>query len=144
MILDVGCGSEAGNRPLLKEDVLHIDLQVTDFNKFFVDVRCDAQRLPFKNNSFDEVFCSHIIEHVKNPFLLLKELKRISKGLVTIKCPHRFSMTAKNPLHINYFNVTWFVNTLEKMKVKYNVRFDYAPRFLFLSFPRELIVKFLS
>lgn len=44
-------------------------------------------RLPFKNKEFDNVICSHTMEHVENPYNFLKELKRISKNVVLLVPP---------------------------------------------------------
>ena len=39
----------------------------------------DGERLPFKDKAFDYVICSHVIEHVVEPFKFLKELSRVGK-----------------------------------------------------------------
>lgn len=38
-----------------------------------------TERLPFKDRTFDLILCHETIEHVKNPTLVLKEIKRILK-----------------------------------------------------------------
>lgn len=38
-----------------------------------------AQKLPFKGNSFDLLVCYETIEHVQDPILTLKEMKRVLK-----------------------------------------------------------------
>ena len=35
-----------------------------------------AQPLPFKDNSFDFVACTEVIEHLKNPFFVIEEIAR--------------------------------------------------------------------
>ena len=45
--------------------------------------------LPFQNDQFDLVICSHVLEHVPNPTFLLKELLRVSK-LVFLEVPLDF------------------------------------------------------
>ena len=37
------------------------------------------ERLPFEDNYFDFVFCSHTLEDVYNPFLCLEEIQRVGK-----------------------------------------------------------------
>jgi ubiquinone/menaquinone biosynthesis C-methylase UbiE len=83
MILNVGCGG----RPL-------------DFDKSFGDVRldierfpsvtiiADAQNLPFKDKTFELVYASHLLEHLENPFKVIKEFKRVSKNMVVVKVPN--------------------------------------------------------
>lgn len=44
----------------------------------------DGVRLPFEDNSFDAVFACDILEHVRNPWILLVEMARVSKKYVVI------------------------------------------------------------
>jgi ubiquinone/menaquinone biosynthesis C-methylase UbiE len=39
----------------------------------------DGYNMPFKDNEFDYVICSHVLEHVDDVPLFIKELQRISK-----------------------------------------------------------------
>lgn len=39
----------------------------------------DAHRLPFRENSFDLVICTEVLEHVTNPRQVLREIKRVLK-----------------------------------------------------------------
>jgi len=104
-------------------------------------VKCDAQYLPFKNNIFNKVFCFHVIEHINNPYLLLKELIRVSHSSVTIKCPHRFSKGAKLPHHKHYFTKGWFGKTLKNFKCKITATYVPYPFYFGLVRPNEIIVK---
>jgi len=51
------------------------------------DVNFD--KLPFLDKSIDLILCFHLIEHLKNPSLLLKEIKRVLKdgGIIVIFSP---------------------------------------------------------
>jgi SAM-dependent methyltransferase len=43
----------------------------------------DIEQLPFKNNSFDFAYCSHVLEHVRHPDKACQELARIaSRGYI--------------------------------------------------------------
>jgi SAM-dependent methyltransferase len=42
-------------------------------------LECDAEILPFKDNSFDAVVMSHILEHVGNVHAVLQEMRRVLK-----------------------------------------------------------------
>jgi ubiquinone/menaquinone biosynthesis C-methylase UbiE len=48
-----------------------------------------AENIPFKNNEFDVVFSSHVLEHVNDEQLSLKEMKRVLKdnGVLIIGMP---------------------------------------------------------
>ena len=37
-----------------------------------------GQFLPFSDKAFDYVICSHVLEHVEDPDLLISELMRVS------------------------------------------------------------------
>ncbi len=39
----------------------------------------DGDRFPFEDKEFDYVICSHVLEHVENPDLFLKEIQRVGK-----------------------------------------------------------------
>jgi hypothetical protein len=82
LVLDVGSGS----CPYPRSDVL--------LERFFSpEHRCgsgllldrtivfaDALQMPFKDKAFDFIVASHILEHMKKPELLLKELMRVGKA----------------------------------------------------------------
>lgn len=39
----------------------------------------NGYEIPYSDKAFDMVYCSHVIEHVEHPRLLLRELKRVSR-----------------------------------------------------------------
>ncbi|RFU25117.1 hypothetical protein B7463_g11218, partial [Scytalidium lignicola] len=47
----------------------------------------DANELPFPDNSFDIVFCHQVLQHVKDPVGILKEMRRVAKpgGIVAAR-----------------------------------------------------------
>lgn len=59
------------------------------------DKKMDLEKFPypFKDNSFDEVYMSHVLEHLADPIKILREIIRISKdkAIITIKVPHAYS-----------------------------------------------------
>ncbi len=42
-------------------------------------VEADGQHLPFADSAFDYVICSHVLEHIEDPVLLIHELMRVAK-----------------------------------------------------------------
>ena len=80
--LEAGCGSFRGHTPLLKRSYLHMDIQKTEWNKPFLNVVCDVCHLPFKDKSFENVYASHVLEHLDNPICAIKEMIRVSRKTV--------------------------------------------------------------
>jgi len=72
LVLDIG----SGIRPFPYADVL-CDIKPTLRVKPFVV--CDVSFLPFRNHSFDFVVCRHVLEHVENPWLAFRELRRVAR-----------------------------------------------------------------
>lgn len=64
---------------------------------------------PFKNQEFDYIYCSHVLEHVEDLFKTLGELQRILKagGVIHIRVPHFSNGNGYNDLsHKRFFG--WF------------------------------------
>ena len=74
-ILDIGCGYNANKFANVICDVQ--DLSNHYLNKKFI--KLTEIKLPFKNNEFDFVIASHVIEHVEDVEFFIKELERVSK-----------------------------------------------------------------
>ena len=110
-VLDLGCGRGRHLHALywhdVPLDVVGIDLSHGEvkaaFDGFFqlpppepfselrsaTTSAADAARLPFKNQSFDRIICSEVLEHVPDPDLVLAEIERILKpgGLFIASVP---------------------------------------------------------
>ena len=54
-----------------------ITVTTTDLMQPDVDFQADITELPFADGSFDIILCSHVLEHVPNDDLALKELYRV-------------------------------------------------------------------
>jgi len=80
-MLDIGCGESA------KKGDIGLDFRKTSS----VDVVADAHILPFKNECFDHVYSSHLIEHFghREVINVLVEWVRVLKrnGIIEIRCP---------------------------------------------------------
>jgi ubiquinone/menaquinone biosynthesis C-methylase UbiE len=145
LTLDVGCG-------YFPQGDVNVDVDIkTSFHhrghiltrekakKISNFVLADAEHLPFRDNSFYKSTCFHTIEHLKNPLKCLRELIRVTKCMVTVKCPHRYA--PKKPSHINYFKPTWFTNALKDYIVRSTARWGPHPRIPFLPIPLEITVE---
>lgn len=86
--LDLGCGN--GDRKKQEEGWIGVD----KFKRPGVDVVCDLSKpkWPWKDNSVDEVHCSHLLEHIPalDRITFFNELWRIMKpeAKATIITPH--------------------------------------------------------
>ncbi|XLS28362.1 class I SAM-dependent methyltransferase [Flavobacteriaceae bacterium M23B6Z8] len=67
----------------------NLDYTTTDLNSPLADVKADICNLPFENNSFDVIFCNHVLEHIPNDKKAMEELFRILKpgGLGIFQIP---------------------------------------------------------
>lgn len=95
--LNLGCGRDIRpgyvNLDLAKLPVLDVVANLED-------------RLPFADDSFDEVFSSHVLEHVGDLLKLLGELHRITRpgGVLRIWVPHlSFFGAYTDPTHRRFF-----------------------------------------
>ena len=43
-----------------------------------LNLRADAHHLPFRDRAFEVTKCWHILEHLKDPHLALREINRVS------------------------------------------------------------------
>ena len=57
----------------------HIEYTTTDLNSPLADVKADICDLPFEDNSFDIIFCNHVLEHIPNDTKAMQEMYRILK-----------------------------------------------------------------
>jgi ubiquinone/menaquinone biosynthesis C-methylase UbiE len=80
-ILDIGCGYSAHKNASVVCDIQ--DLSNVYKEKNFVKLTSNI--LPFRDKEFDFVIASHVIEHVKDVELFIKELQRVSsKGYIEL------------------------------------------------------------
>ncbi len=85
-ILDVGCGPTVPARLLRKGRVTGIEpladkLKISG-GKYLpgVNIICGkAEKMPFKDHSFQFVVCRNVIDHTQNPKVIIKEVKRVLK-----------------------------------------------------------------
>jgi ubiquinone/menaquinone biosynthesis C-methylase UbiE len=57
----------------------NINYTTTDLNSPLADIKADICNLPFTDNSFDVIFCNHVLEHIPNDTKAMQELYRILK-----------------------------------------------------------------
>jgi SAM-dependent methyltransferase len=98
-VLDLGCGprDQADSIGYLGHQYVGIDLSSTE-----ADLRADAHALPFQSSSFDFVFSYAVLEHLHNPFVALREIKRVLKpGAIFVG-----TVSQGEPFHNSFFHHT--------------------------------------
>ena len=144
--LDVGCGS-GHNLNMAKEEfnckVVGIDPapgkhgvgrnKIQDFSKLKV-IKGNCEDLPFESNSFDVVFCSHVLEHVKDEHQSLIELRRVLKpnGTLIIGMPTAFMALQRYFLEILFESHIKLLFLFKSIFKK-----DFFSRFLVVFIPRS-------
>lgn len=101
--LDIGSGTRK------REGFIGIDVS----QGALVDVRADLEKgLPFKDDTFTEVWMNHVFEHLNDPVAAMDEIWRVCKhgARVEIRGPH-FSMPSLvwgDPTHKRGLSLTTF------------------------------------
>ena len=71
----------------------NLDYITSDLESPIADVKADICNLPFKDNSFDVVFCNHVLEHITDDTKAMQELYRVLKtnGMGIFQIPQDLS-----------------------------------------------------
>lgn len=101
-LLDLGCGDGDYSKSLndLGFEVCAVDLDEGRFN-YKNDIefkKCDiTARLPFPDNFFDYVLLLEAIEHLTNPYSVIKEVNRILKleGVLILSTPNILNLKSR-------------------------------------------------
>jgi len=76
IVLDLGCGQLTNSNLLKNSKVIYLD------GAYFegIDVVCDfGKKLPLKSSSVDAILFSNVLEHMKEPQLVMNEISRVLK-----------------------------------------------------------------
>lgn len=110
-VLDVGCASGWFVSEISKRypEANYYGIDIYDkgikyANKMYPHIKfslADAHQIPYKNNLFDLVICTEVLEHVDDPKAVLLEIKRVLKkgGKAIIE------LDSGSPL----FSIVWFL-----------------------------------
>ena len=109
MKIDLGCAN------FKKEGFIGIDCRdynCVDGTKFVPDIMCDLNcGIPLMNDYVEEIYCSHLLEHIKNPYKLLEEMFIVCKNqaIIEIIVP---LFDVNHDEHKTCFYDRWFENCL--------------------------------
>lgn len=56
-----------------------LDYITADIESPLAKVKMDIHQIPFEENEFDVIFCNHVLEHVRDDKLAMKEMLRVLK-----------------------------------------------------------------
>lgn len=105
------------------------------------DIVCDLETyLPLKSDSFELIYCKHLLEHLENPANIIKEIYRVGKhgARVIIELPHFSSHVAYSDItHKRYFSfvlVEKLINSIPHKVVKKEITFYKTFRLVGISF----------
>ena len=113
-ILDIGCGdgvllSLISQKTKSRRFGLDLDQASLDYAKTKVKakfIQGSAGKIPFKNNFFDLVLATEIIEHLSQPEFMLQETYRVLKpqGKMILTTPLKAGKTPEDKLHLQEFS----------------------------------------
>lgn len=73
----------------------------------------DGYSIPFESDFFDLVICSHVMEHVEHPRILMREIRRVSKNqFYEIPIDFSFNVDQKLSHYVAYGHINIFTPAL--------------------------------
>lgn len=108
--LNLGCGKD------IKEGYVNLDFYPLPGVDLVADI---TKKLPFDDDTFDEVFTAHVLEHMEDLNFLMSELHRVTKktGVIKIFVPHFTNFGAyTDPTHkrfFGYFTMDYYMDKNE-------------------------------
>jgi predicted SAM-dependent methyltransferase len=104
-VRNINIGSSTDRRP----GFLNIDIDASAKPDIVRDIE---KGLPFDDNSVNEIYCSHTLEHIHDLLFVLREFYRVLKpgARLTIVVP---LMDASDMTHVRFFNKDTFRTVIE-------------------------------
>lgn len=98
-ILDVAPEVHKGVKEhFFKAKIKTLDIDKNSKADYIADL-CECNKDIILDNTFDVIFCTEVLEHTNNPFLVVNELKRILKpgGKIYVSTPFNFRIHGPLP-----------------------------------------------
>jgi SAM-dependent methyltransferase len=127
-ILDVGCGKGMLGSFLVQQEP-SIEMVFSDFSaeakKYVRDrtfVQCSMASMPFPDETFDKIFCIHVLAHFADGELGIKEAFRVLKkgGKLMIFTPNKW-----------YVYLSWIMTAIKKTQSGRRSKYDPTARWLY-------------
>ena len=151
LILDVGCGighlldylNQFSNN-LVGIDADLISLLYAKKTTSAEYVSSKAEKLPFKDNTFDKIISFNVLEHIENEQKVLDEIKRVAKNkaeiliwVPSLEGPRTNSklkrlMHEEESGHEKHFRDGYYINDLKNLLTKNNIKIIKARYSMFL------------
>lgn len=124
-VVDIGCGKMPFKKYLPDRDYVGVD------DSFTADIKADATKIPLEDGYADAVICSEVLEHLPQPILAVREIRRLLKagGHAYITVPMYW------PLHYQPRDFWRFTNfSLMTIMAQYDFKIKYMNRYGGLNF----------
>ena len=111
-VLEVGCGRGfLAKRIEEKTKITACDMVITGSVRAKhpdLDLReADIEQLPFGDEEFDTVVCTHTLEHVLNIQQAISELRRVARKTLIVVVPKQRPYKYTFDLHVHFFPYEW-------------------------------------
>ncbi len=107
-VLDAGCGNGYLAGKISKKyhvtasDII-IDPDLERLYPHITFIRANIERLPFIDQEFDTVVCTHTLEHMRDIWSTIDELRRVTKKRLIIVVPKQRPYRYTFDLHLHFF-----------------------------------------
>ncbi len=104
-VLDIGC-KHGALRSFLPDCAIYIgaDIVAKPEDGEIISLDLDNERLPFDDHSFGYVFALEVLEHLTEPYRVLREIRRVlgpgGACILSVPNPYHFKEVVWNVLHV--------------------------------------------
>ncbi|MGH8612100.1 MAG: class I SAM-dependent methyltransferase [Gammaproteobacteria bacterium] len=118
-VLDVGCGDGTIDSLMLESrpdiSIRGVDVLVRPETRVPVS-QFDGKVIPYEDGSFDAVLFIDVLHHTQDPYSLLVEARRVSRGVIVLKDHTKDGLLAGPALRF----MDWFGNSPHGVALPYN------------------------